>query len=155
MGDKMGYLIRARRLLTSMHADIKVTDSSHIYRTAPWGETDQDWFLNACIAVETSLSPEKLLDACQTIEQHLGKKKLRHWGPRTIDIDLIAYGDGRTVHSDMLTLPHPYAVQRCFVLVPLADIAPDLKLDNLTVSQHRQNMDCDDIVYYRNKNDWI
>jgi 2-amino-4-hydroxy-6-hydroxymethyldihydropteridine diphosphokinase len=96
------------------------------YRTLPWGVEDQPAFVNACIAVETRLTPRALLARAQAVERALGRErsKERRWGPRQIDIDLIAYEDVALEDSD-LTLPHPQLFARAFVLVPLAEIAPD------------------------------
>jgi len=153
MGDKRANLVKARKLLSG-HPDITVTDNSPIYRTAPWGEKDQDWFLNACLAIRTVLSPEKVLEQCQDIENRLGKIKIRHWGPRIIDIDLIAYDDGRKICNHHLTIPHPFALQRCFVLVPLADIAPGLILEGRTIREHLNRLDCHDLEHDTEKYEW-
>ena len=96
------------------------------YRTNPWGVEDQPPFVNACIAVETRLSPRALLAHAQAVERALGRErsKERRWGPRQIDIDLIAYDDVALEDPD-LTLPHPQLFTRAFVLVPLTEIAPE------------------------------
>jgi 2-amino-4-hydroxy-6-hydroxymethyldihydropteridine diphosphokinase len=96
------------------------------YATPPWGDEQQARFINACIEVETGLAPLALLKVLQSVEQVFGRErsKQRPWGPRTLDLDLIAYDD---VAMDLpeLTLPHPRLFERAFVLVPLAEIAPD------------------------------
>jgi 2-amino-4-hydroxy-6-hydroxymethyldihydropteridine diphosphokinase len=96
------------------------------YRTPPWGLEDQPAFVNAAIEVVTALSPEQLLARMMDVEKRLGRDRAaeRHWGPRTIDLDLLAYNDV-TRETPELTLPHPRLFERAFVLVPLADIAPD------------------------------
>ena len=96
------------------------------YRTPPWGVTDQAPFVNACIAVETRLSPRGLLDRVHEVERAFGRDRQREtrWGPRTIDIDILAY-DGVTLDEPMLTMPHPRLLERAFVLVPLVEIAPE------------------------------
>ena len=98
---------------------------SRLYRTAPWGKTDQDWFVNACALGLTRLAPEALLERMKALEVDLGRVSTERWGPRVIDIDLIAYDDV-SLKSERLTLPHPELFNRAFVLVPLAEIAPDL-----------------------------
>ncbi|HEY8596041.1 MAG TPA: 2-amino-4-hydroxy-6-hydroxymethyldihydropteridine diphosphokinase [Devosiaceae bacterium] len=103
--------------------DIRVTASSTIIITPPWGKTDQDEFHNMAVAVETDLSPQDLLDACLSIEEAMGRKRNEKWGPRLIDIDLIAY-EKLVIDTKGLTLPHPYAHERDFVLRPLREIAP-------------------------------
>jgi 2-amino-4-hydroxy-6-hydroxymethyldihydropteridine diphosphokinase len=96
------------------------------YATPPWGDEQQARFVNACIEIETGLAPLPLLLVLQAIEQAFGRErsKERRWGPRTLDLDLIAYDD---ISMDLpdLTLPHPRLFERAFVLVPLAEIAPD------------------------------
>jgi 2-amino-4-hydroxy-6-hydroxymethyldihydropteridine diphosphokinase len=96
------------------------------YETPPWGEANQPRFINACIAIETSLDPRALLHALQRIEAKFGRDRTTEtrWGPRTLDLDLIAYGD-KAVQTAELTLPHPRLFERAFVLAPLAEIAPD------------------------------
>jgi 2-amino-4-hydroxy-6-hydroxymethyldihydropteridine diphosphokinase len=96
------------------------------YTTPPWGDEDQDPFVNACIEIETGLDPHALLYVLQNVEQAFGRTrdKGRRWGPRTLDLDLIAYDDASLQTPD-LTLPHPRLFARAFVLVPLSEIAPD------------------------------
>jgi 2-amino-4-hydroxy-6-hydroxymethyldihydropteridine diphosphokinase len=96
------------------------------YATAPWGEENQPRFVNACIEIETSLDPHALLFTLHKIEQKFGRdrSKEQRWGPRSLDLDLIAYDDVE-LDKPELTLPHPRLFERAFVLVPLAEIAPD------------------------------
>src|SRR5690348_17008820 len=96
------------------------------YATPPWGEEDQPRFINACIEIETGLDPHALLFTLHKVEQKFGRDraKERRWGPRSLDLDLIAYDDVR-LDKPELTLPHPRLFERAFVLVPLAEIAPD------------------------------
>jgi 2-amino-4-hydroxy-6-hydroxymethyldihydropteridine diphosphokinase len=144
LGDKRGAIAQALRRLEGM-PDLTVVARSTDYRTPPWGDTDQDWFVNACAAVETGLSPQALLRACLSVEESLGRVRTRKWGPRIIDIDLIDYG-GRTIRDEALTLPHPFALQRPFVLVPLAEIAPDLELGGVSVRTALGRLDASGIV---------
>jgi len=106
--------------------DIKLTARSSDYLTPPWGVRDQPPFVNLCIGVKTRLTPRALLAHAQTVEAAFGRdrSKERHWGPRTLDIDILAYDDLVLLTPD-LTLPHPRLFERAFVLVPLAEIAPD------------------------------
>ncbi len=115
-----------------MRADCTVTAVSGVYRTPPWGVTDQPDFLNSCATVETTLPPRALLDACLQVETDLQRVRTRRWGPRTIDIDILVYDD-RTIDEDGLHVPHPRMKERPFVLVPLAEIAADLVIDGETV----------------------
>jgi 2-amino-4-hydroxy-6-hydroxymethyldihydropteridine diphosphokinase len=96
------------------------------YATPPWGEASQPRFVNACIAIETALDPHALLFTLQKVERKFGRdrSKEQRWGPRTLDLDLIAYDDVRLDRPE-LTLPHPRLFERAFVLLPLAEIAPD------------------------------
>ena len=96
------------------------------YATPPWGDEQQPRFINACIEIETSLDPHALLFTLHRIEQKFGRDRSREqrWGPRTLDLDLIAYDDV-SLQTPELTLPHPRLFERAFVLVPLVEIAPD------------------------------
>ncbi len=96
------------------------------YATPPWGDEHQARFINACIEIETSLDPHALLFTLHKIEKKYGRDRVneKRWGPRTLDLDLIAYDDIR-LDKPELTLPHPRLFERAFVLVPLAEIAPD------------------------------
>ena len=113
---------------------IELTAVSRLYRTAPWGKTDQDWFVNACALGRTSLKPEALLERVKRLEVELGRDARERWGPRVIDIDLIAYDDV-SLKTERLTLPHPELFNRAFVLVPLAEIAPDLVIAGVRVGE--------------------
>lgn len=105
---------------------LRLVARSSDYRTPPWGITDQPPFINAVIAVSTTLAPHDLLAHALAVERGLGRdrRKERRWGPRIIDIDILAYDDLVLADPD-LTLPHPHLFERAFVLVPLAEIAPD------------------------------
>jgi 2-amino-4-hydroxy-6-hydroxymethyldihydropteridine diphosphokinase len=96
------------------------------YRTPPWGDEAQDPFINACVEVETSLDPHALLFTLHKIEKRFGRDRAKEqrWGPRTLDLDLLAYDDA-VINQPDLTLPHPRLFERAFVLVPLAEIARD------------------------------
>jgi 2-amino-4-hydroxy-6-hydroxymethyldihydropteridine diphosphokinase len=106
------------------------------YATPPWGEANQPRFVNACIEIETALDPHALLFTLQKVEQKFGRdrSKEQRWGPRTLDLDLIAYDDVRLDRPE-LTLPHPRLFKRAFVLVPLAEIAPDRMIAGRRVSE--------------------
>jgi 2-amino-4-hydroxy-6-hydroxymethyldihydropteridine diphosphokinase len=132
MGDKVANIDKAVAMLCST-GDIRLKARSRYHRTAPWGVTDQDWFVNACIQVITRLSPRELLERCQEVESLLGRVRRRHWGPRTIDVDILDY-DGISLNEPDLILPHPRIAERAFVLVPLAEIAPRLMIKGAAVS---------------------
>ena len=126
VGDSRAILDRAVALLCD-GTDVRLTARSSDYRTPPWGVTDQAPFLNLCIAVDTALAPHPLLARAHEVERALGRDRTREqrWGPRTADIDIIAY-DGLSLNDADLILPHPRLLERGFVLVPLAEIAPNL-----------------------------
>jgi len=125
VGDSRAVLDRAVALLCD-GKEVRLTARSSDYRTPPWGVTDQAPFVNLCITVETTLAPQALLARGQAIEHALGRDRTREqrWGPRTVDIDIIAY-DELTLTNGDLTLPHPRLFERAFVLIPLAEIAHD------------------------------
>lgn len=102
---------------------------SNIYKSNPLGPQDQPDFLNAVALVSTALPPETLLDQLQQIEQQQKRVRNRRWGPRTIDLDILLYGE-LVLRSERLTIPHPEMTHRDFVLAPLSDISPDLLLPN-------------------------
>jgi len=112
---------------------VQVVAVSSLYATAPVGREDQPEFLNAVAEVRTSLSPRELLAACLGIEASLGRIRTERWGPRTIDLDLLLHGETQLA-EDALTLPHPRMSERAFVLAPLAEIAPGLRLGGTSVA---------------------
>ena len=131
VGDKTLSLRRALRAIAG-EPGIELTAVSRLYRTAPWGKKDQDWFVNACALGLTRLAPVALLERMKALEVDLGRVSTERWGPRVIDIDLVAYDD-ISLRSEKLTLPHPELFNRAFVLVPLAEIAPDLIIAGVRV----------------------
>ena len=124
VGDVRATLDRAIAMLCDGLLRLKARSSD--YETPPWGVEDQPRFVNLCIAVETSLTPQALLARTQAVEHAFGRRREqeRRWGPRPIDIDILAYDD-LTVDQPDLTLPHPRLFERAFVLAPLAEIAPE------------------------------
>ena len=111
------------------HEQITVTACSSFYASKPMGPQDQPDYVNAVVAVTTSLSPESLLDVAQQIEDATGRVRIRRWGERTLDLDILLYDD-LILSTARLSIPHPGIEQREFVLVPLAEIAPRLVLPN-------------------------
>ena len=129
------------------HVDgIGVTGVSSFYRTPPWGDEQQDDFINAVVSIETALEPLALLAETQAIETRMGRKRSnRRWGPRIIDIDLLLYGD-MTCSLDGLKIPHPRMHDRAFVLVPLAELDASLEIPGYgRVGELLKDMDCSDI----------
>jgi 2-amino-4-hydroxy-6-hydroxymethyldihydropteridine diphosphokinase len=114
--------------------NVRLKQRSSNYRTPPWGVTDQPAFVNAAIAVATTLAPRELLGRMREVEWHLGRNRAfeRRWGPRSLDLDLLAYDDV-TLDTQELTLPHPRMFERAFVLAPLAEIAPDRVIGGIRV----------------------
>lgn len=126
IGDRTHYLVQACAIL-QQHAAVTVKAVSSLYKTAPVGVTEQDWFLNAVARLHTTLSPTALLDVTQAIERRLGRVPTFRWGPRCIDIDILLY-DQLEVRTPDLIVPHALLHERAFVLVPLHELAPDLVL---------------------------
>jgi 2-amino-4-hydroxy-6-hydroxymethyldihydropteridine diphosphokinase len=125
VGDVRATVDRALAMLCDGDL-VRLKARSSDYATPPWGVEDQPPFVNLCVAVETALTPQALLRRVQAVEQALGRRRdqEQRWGPRPIDIDILAYDDV-TLDEAGLTLPHPRLLERAFVLVPLAEIAPD------------------------------
>lgn len=134
VGDVRASLDRAVDLLCD-DAQVRLLARSSEYRTPPWGVEDQPPFVNSCLLVDTILTPHALLDRARSVEAALGRNRAqeRRWGPRTLDIDLIAYDDC-VIDTPDLQLPHPRLFERAFVLVPLAEIAPDRLIAGRRVS---------------------
>jgi 2-amino-4-hydroxy-6-hydroxymethyldihydropteridine diphosphokinase len=122
--------------------EVRLLARSSDYRTPPWGVEDQPPFVNLAIAVETGLTPHALLARAQAVERALGRERAteRRWGPRPIDMDLIAYDDVALDTPD-LTLPHPRLFERAFVLVPLAEIAPERVIGGIKVRDALARLD--------------
>ncbi|MFZ0390568.1 MAG: 2-amino-4-hydroxy-6-hydroxymethyldihydropteridine diphosphokinase [Calditrichia bacterium] len=119
VGDRLHYLTRAVDLIRGWG---RITAVAPLYRTSPYGETDQPWFYNSALKLETELTPVQLLTELKKIEKVVGRQTRRHWGPREIDVDIIFY-DQQITRAENLTIPHPDFHNRRFVLQPLSDIA--------------------------------
>jgi 2-amino-4-hydroxy-6-hydroxymethyldihydropteridine diphosphokinase len=133
VGDVRASFDRAIAILCD-DDDVRLIARSSDYRTPPWGITDQPPFVNAVIAVATQLAPHDLLARALKAERALGRDRAHEtrWGPRTVDLDLLAYDD-LVLHDERLTLPHPHLFERAFVLLPLAEIAPDRVIAGIRV----------------------
>ena len=123
----------------------RIVKVSSLYRTPPWGKTDQPDFLNAAAEIATGLDPRAMLGLCLDTERRLKRVRAERWGPRLIDLDLLVHGDA-TIDEPDLTLPHPRMLERAFVLVPLAEIAPDLRIAGATIAEHLSRLGSDGIV---------
>lgn len=121
-------------------ADCAVLAVSRLYRTPPWGKTDQAWFFNACAKVETTLPPEALLDVCLDIERSMKRVRDERWGPRTLDIDVLTY-EGTLQSGGRLELPHPRMTERGFVLMPLADFCAQMTVGGRAVGEWLKDAD--------------
>ncbi len=157
IGDVESALSTALINLDSL-AEIAVETVSPLYKTPPWGVMDQPWFFNCCAEVETALSPQELLLACQEQERIGKRERKQRWGPRTIDIDILVFEDIE-LDEPRLAIPHPRMLDRAFVLVPLADIAPDISVDANSITFWVQGTDREglelannDPVWWRAKN---
>lgn len=122
MGDKKENCKEAIRRILNIKG-VTILRESSFYRTDPVGMTEQDWFVNGLISVETDIPPEELLDRLLSIELQMGRVREEKWGPRLIDLDIISYGD-KVMESEKLTLPHPETPNRAFVLIPIRQIEP-------------------------------
>ena len=152
IGDPAHAIAEALRALDA-RPDSRVVAVSGLYRTPPWGKTDQADFFNACAGIETSLSPEGLLEACLGIEREMKRVRTERWGPRTIDIDVLTFG-ALEQGSEALQLPHPRMTARGFVLKPLADFAPDLIIAGRAVRDWLADADTAGISLVDDRQDW-
>jgi 2-amino-4-hydroxy-6-hydroxymethyldihydropteridine diphosphokinase len=141
VGDVRATFDRAIAMLCA-DGRVRLVARSSDYTTPPWGVTAQPAFINLCIAVETELEPQGVLARTQAIEQALGRRRAAElrWGPRPIDIDILAYDD-LTLDTRGLTLPHPRLLERAFVLVPLAEIAPERVIAGIRVRDALAKLD--------------
>ena len=142
VGDARATLDRAVAGLCD-GADVRLLARSSDYRTPPWGMVDQPAFINLALMVDTRLSPRALLDRVLQIETEFGRDRAREqrWGPRTLDIDIIAY-DGLDTDEPGLTLPHPRLFERAFVLAPLAEIVPNRVIHGIRIADGLARLDC-------------
>lgn len=126
LGDPADHCRRAIRLIADAPG-IRLIRQSSLYRTEPWGSKDQDWFVNAALEIRTDLRPADLLKAVRDVERALGRKRVEamRWGPRVMDVDILLYGKD-IIEEEGLVIPHPEMHRRRFVLVSLAEIAPNV-----------------------------
>lgn len=128
LGDSKVILTEAVHKLASL-GDVKI---SKLYQSPPMGPQDQPNYLNAVVQLSTDLAPLALLDELQRFEQESGRVRLRHWGERTLDLDLLIYAEEKIQH-ERLTVPHVGVMERDFVLIPLLDLDPDLHIDGIAL----------------------
>ena len=146
LGNREASLHLAR---ASLAPQVRILAASSIYETAPWGYLEQPPFLNQVLQVETGLSPIDLLAHLKQIEEYMSRKPNFHYGPRLIDLDILFYHD-QVVNLDGLVIPHPHLAERAFILVPLADLAPDLHhpISGQTVSELLASIGRDGVALY-------
>lgn len=152
IGDPPAAMAQALSMFAT-RPDCKLLAVSHLYSTPPWGKTDQADFFNCCAVIETSLVAERLLDLCLDIERGMKRVRVERWGPRTIDIDVLTFGD-QIIQTDRVEIPHPRMTERAFVLLPLADIAPELIVNGSQVSDWLGTVDATGIRRANEKREW-
>ena len=138
-GDRFDVLNRAMDAIHNLDG-VELDKASSFYETAPWGVEDQASFINVCVIGKTSLDPNELMQATQSIENEMGRVKTIRWGPRLIDIDILYLGDSE-ISDDHLTIPHAHMLERSFVLIPLVEIAPTIQVRGVSVSTALSNLE--------------
>ena len=146
LGNRAALLAAARQELATTAGELVA--ESGLYETAAWGREDQPAFLNQALALRTRLRPEALLAACQAAEQHAGRQRLEHWGSRTLDVDILLFGE-EIIDTPTLVVPHPRLPERRFALVPLAEIAGTLPHPQLPETIDRLLHHCPDLLPVR------
>ncbi len=152
IGDPRTAMAKALRAIDADRMS-DIAKVSSLYSTPPWGKLDQPPFLNAVAEVRTQRSPKALLDLCLDTEIQLKRVRGERFGPRLIDIDVLLYGT-RSVKELGLEIPHPRMFLRAFVLVPLAEIAPDLTIRNVKVASHLTGLDASGIEKLTEDGSW-
>lgn len=152
IGDVLEAVVTALKGLEKS-SQVDIEQVSSIYKTPPWGLEDQPWYLNCCVELKTTLAPEELLALCQQAEREGKRERIVRWGPRTIDIDIIAYEDFES-SDPKLEIPHPRATQRAFVMVPLAEIAAGLMLEGRSAEDWAKSLDGEGIERGQLPRDW-
>ncbi|MEA5509331.1 2-amino-4-hydroxy-6-hydroxymethyldihydropteridine diphosphokinase [Crocosphaera sp. UHCC 0190] len=148
LGDSLSILEQTITLLSQDFA-LTLLSHSHWYKTAPIGPPQPD-YLNACAILETELNPEKLLQNLLKIEKKFGRIRREKWGPRTLDLDILLYGDLRLT-TPTLQIPHPQMLVRAFVLVPLVEIAPTWihPITKKRLKEHLKDVNCEGVNFYQ------
>jgi 2-amino-4-hydroxy-6-hydroxymethyldihydropteridine diphosphokinase len=152
LGEPAKAMASALRMLDADPAT-RVVAVSSLYRTPPWGKLDQPDFLNAAAEIATRQTPQGLLDLCLRAELALKRVRQERWGPRVVDIDLLIF-DSVKLRAPELELPHPRMLERAFVLVPLAEIAPDLGVAGRTIGEYAAAIDRAGIERQGGGRDW-
>lgn len=152
LGDPAAAMAAALRALDADGA-VTVTAVSSLYRTPPWGMTEQPDFLNAVAAIDTTLGAGALLALCLDIERSLKRVRAERWGPRLIDIDILLFAD-RKIDEEGLHVPHPRMGERAFVLAPLVEIAPEIMVDGGLARERLDALDTSAITRLPGGGDW-
>lgn len=155
MGDRRENLLKALRLLDGKEG-VRVEEVSAVYETKPWGVLEQPDFLNLVALVSTSRGPRGMLAACREVEAELGRARGKRWGPRIIDVDILLMGD-LELEEDDLIIPHPRMLERDFVMVPLLELRPHVKLPGRgEARRHYSRSDREDtrMAYRYDKEEW-
>jgi 2-amino-4-hydroxy-6-hydroxymethyldihydropteridine diphosphokinase len=139
VGDRAENLRRAISLIARAPG-VSILRQSRFYETPPWGDAEQDAFLNAALEIATTLSPAELLSLVKIIEQQIGRRPSRRWGPRIIDIDILLF-DNEAIATPELEIPHARLRERAFALVPLLELAPDLR-DPVSGVDYKDYLEC-------------
>jgi len=150
IGARAQNIETAKRLIEE-RGIARILSMSSLYRTPPWGFAEQEDFANACALAVTRLDPHELLAALKQIERDMGRRQTLRWGPRLIDIDILFYGTENRDEPD-LVLPHKELFNRPFVLLPLAEIAPDLRLNGQAVAKAAATADVSGITKWETAN---
>ncbi len=152
IGDPRAAMAAALQAL-SADREIELVAVSALYRTPPWGPVEQPDFFNAAATILTRLEPRAFLDRCLEIELSLKRVRDVRWGPRLIDIDILVFGD-REIDEDDLTVPHPRMLERAFVMLPLAEIAPRLIVGGETVLHWAERVDAAGVERLTDDGEW-
>lgn len=148
LNDRLSYINNA---IEQFGNQIIVTSTSSIFETEPWGRSNQPWFLNMVVQIETSLSPEDLLHRCLEIEKLLGRKRAIRWAERTIDIDILYFHD-LILKTSILQIPHPGIPKRRFTLLPMTELAANEVHPDLNLSQSEMLATCEDPLEVKKTN---
>ena len=154
LGSNLGErLVNLQSAADALPPTIRIRERSPVYETSPWGYLEQPLFLNQVVKAETALPPPDLLSYLKNVENQMGREMTHKYGPRSIDLDIIFYGD-LILDTPKLTIPHPHLANRAFVLLPLADLDPDLRhpISNLTVGEMLVDVEVEGIRLYVPKN---
>jgi len=136
---------RQTAALLAAEKGVTVLASAPLYRSAPWGKTDQPEFLNSALLVETALTPGELLETILKVERKLGRVRTERWGPRLIDIDILVLGE-EEIAQEALAIPHPHLTERGFALKPLADLWPEILVKGRRVSEWLEEVGTSDLA---------